>query len=77
MKSKDYLLPKPRMRSVYYKINYGNFNKDLLTRVTTGTNLGRHGQETLRCPTYYQGMKAIGFGHEDENSSEIDPGDFM
>ena len=29
------------------------------------------------CPTYKQGMKAIGFSLEDEDASEIDHEDFM
>ena len=29
------------------------------------------------CPTYKQGMKAIGFNLEDEDASEIDQEDFM
>ena len=29
------------------------------------------------CPTYKQGMKAIGFSLEDEHASEVDHEDFM
>ena len=29
------------------------------------------------CPTYKQGMKAIGFSHEDEDASEVDHEEFM
>ena len=29
------------------------------------------------CPTYKQGMKAIGFSLEDEDASEVDHEDFM
>ena len=29
------------------------------------------------CPTYKQGMKAIGFSLEDEEASEVDHEDFM
>ena len=35
-----------------------------------------HGQEAI-CPTYKQGMKAIGFSLEDEDASELDHEDFM
>ena len=88
-KSKEYLLLKRPSRSGIYKNNYGNFNNGPANqgnnwykpredkdkrRSCANCNLTDH--HVSACPTYKQGMKAIGFSLEEENASEVDHGDF-
>ena len=90
LKSKEYLLLKPPSRSVYYKKNYGNFNngpanqgnnwykpRDDKDKRRPCANCSLTDHQVSTCPTYKQGMKAIGFSLEDEDASEVDHEDFM
>ena len=90
LKSKEYLLLKPPSRSGYYKNNYGNFNngpanqgnnwykpRDDMDKRRSCANCGSTDHHVSACPTYKQGMKAIGFSLEDEDASEVDHEDFM
>ena len=90
LKSKDYLLLKPPSRSGYYKNNYGNFNngpanqgnnwykpKEDMDKRRSFANCSSTDHHVSACPTYKQGMKAIGFSLEDEDASEVDHEDFM
>ena len=85
LKSKEYLLLKPPSRSGYYKNNYGNFNngpanqgnnwykpRDDMDKRRSCANCSSTDQHVSACPTYKQGMKAIGFSLEDEDASEVD-----
>ena len=90
LKSKEYLLLKPPSRYGYYKNNYGNFNngpanqgnkwykpRDDMDKRRSCANCTSADHHVSACPTYKQGMKAIGFSLEDEDASEIDHEDFM
>ena len=90
LKSKDYLLLKPPSRSGYYKNNYGNFNngpanqgnnwykpRANMDKRRSCANCSSTDHHVSACPTYKQGMKAIGFSLEDEEASELDHEDFM
>ena len=90
LKSKEYLLLKPPSRSGYYKNNYGNFNngpanqgnswykpRDDIYKRRSCANCSSTDHHVSACPTYKQGMKAIGFSLEDEDASELDHEDFM
>ena len=90
LKSKEYLLLKPPSRSGYYKNNYGNFNNgpanqgnnwytpwDDMDKRRSCTNCSSTNHHVSACPTYNQGMKAIGFRLEDEDALEVDHEDFM
>ena len=90
LKSKEYLLLKPPSRSGYYKSNYGNFNsgpanqgnnwykpRDDMEKRRSCANCSSTDHHVSACPTYKQGLKAIGFSLEDENASELDHEDFM
>ena len=90
LKSKEYLLLKPPSRSGYYKNNYGNFNnapanqgnnwykpRDDMDKRRSCANCSSTDHHVSACPTYKQGMKAIGFSLEDEDASELDHEDFM
>ena len=85
LKSKEYLLLKPSSRSVYYKNNYGNFNNGpanqgnnwYKTKGRSCANCSSTDHHVSACPTYKQGMKAIGFSLEDKDASEVDHEDFM
>ena len=90
LKSKEYLLLKPPSRSGYYKNNYGNFNngpanqgnnwyktRDDMDKRRSCANCSSTDHHVSACPAYKQGMKAIGFSLEDEDSSELDHEDFM
>ena len=90
LKSKEYLLLKPPSRSGYYKNNYGNFNngpsnqgnnwykpRDDMDKRLSCANCSSTDHYVSACPTYKQGMKAIGFSLEDEDASEVDHEDFM
>ena len=90
LKSKEYLLSKPLSRSGYYKNNYGNFNngpanqgnnwykpRDDMDKRRSCANCSSTDHHVSACPTYKQGMKAIGFSLEDEDASEVDHEDFM
>ena len=90
LKSKEYLLLKPPSRSGYYKNNYGNFNngpanpgnnwykpRDDMDKRRSCANYSSTGHHVPACPTYKQGMKAIGFSLEDEDASELDHEYFM
>ena len=90
LKSKEYLLLKPPSRSGYYKNNYGNFNngpanqgnnwykpRDDMDKRRSCANCSSTDHYVSACPTYKQGMKAIGFSLEDEDASEVDQEDFM
>ena len=90
LKSKEYLLLKPPSRSGYYKNNYGNFNngpanqgnnwykpRDDMDKRRSSANCSSTDHHVSACPTYKQGMKAIGFSLEDEDASELDHEDFM
>ena len=74
LKSKEHLLLKPPSRSGYYKNNYGNFNngpanqgnnwykpRDDMDRRHSCANFNSTDHHVSACPTYKQGMKAIGF----------------
>ena len=90
LKSKEYLLLKPPSRSGYYKNNYGNFNNrpanqgnnwykpryDMDKRRSCA-NCSSTDHHVSACPTYKQGLKAIGFSLEDEDASEVDHENFM
>ena len=73
LKSKEYLLLKPPSRSGHYKNNYGNFNngpakqgnnwykpRDDMDKRRSCANCSSTDHRTSACPTYKQGMKAIG-----------------
>ena len=90
LKSKEYLLLKPPSRSGYYKNNYDNFNngpanqgnnwykpRDDMDKRRSCANCSSTDHHVSACPTYKQGMKAIGFSLEDEDASELDHEDFM
>ena len=90
LKSKEYLLLKPPSRSGYYKNNYGNFNsgpanqgnnwykpRDDTDKRRSCANCNSTDHHLSACPTYKQGMKAIGFSLEDEDACELDYEDFM
>ena len=90
LKSKEYLLLKPPIRSGYYKNNYGNFNsraanqdsnwykpRDDMDKRRPCANSSSTEHHVSACPTYKQGLKAIGFSLEDEYASEFDHEDFM
>ena len=89
LKSKEYLLLKPPSRSGYYKNIYGNFNngpanqgnnwykpRDDMDKRRSCANCSSTDHHVSACPTYKQGMKAIGFSLEDEDASELDHEDF-
>ena len=80
----------PPSRSGYYKNNYGNFNngpanqgnnwynpRDDMDKRRSCANCSSADHHVSACPTYKQGMKAIGFSLEDEDASELDHEDFM
>ena len=90
LKSKEYLLLKPPSRSGYYKNNYGNFNngpanqgnnwykpRDDMDKRRSCANCSSTDHHVSACPTYKQGMKAIGFSLEDKEASKVDHEDFM
>ena len=90
LKSKECFLLKPPSRSGYYKNNYGNFNngpanqgnnwykpRDDMDKRRSCANCSSTDHHVSACPTYKQGMKAIGFSHEDQDASEVDHEDFM
>ena len=87
LKSKEL---KPPSRSGYCKNNYGNFNngpanqgnnwykpRDDMDKGRSCANCSSTDHHVSACPTYKQGMKAIGFSLEDEDASELDHEDFM
>ena len=74
LKPKEYLLLKPPSRSGYYKNNNGNFNsgpanqgnnwykpRDNMDKRRSCANCSSTDHHVSACPTYKQGMKAIGF----------------
>ena len=80
----------PPSRSGYYKINIGNFNngpanqgnnwyktRDDMDKRRSCANCSSTDHDVSACPTYKQGMKAIGFSLEDEDASEVDHEDLM
>ena len=90
LKSKEYLLLEPPSRSGYYKNNYRNFNngpanqgnnwykpRDDMDKRCPCANCSSTDHHVSACPTYKQGMKAIGYSLEDEDASEVDHEDFM
>ena len=90
LKSKEYLLLKNPSRSGYYKNNDGNFNdgpanqgnnwykpRDDMDKRRSCGNCSSTDHHVSACPTYKQGMKAIGFSLEDEDASEVDHEDCM
>ena len=90
LKSKEYLLLKPPSRSGFYKNNYGNFNngpanhgnnwyklRDDMDKRRSCANCSSTDHQESTCPTYKQGMKAIGFSLEDEDASEVNHEGFM
>ena len=90
LKSKEYLLLKPPSRSGYYKNNYGNFNngpanqgnnwykpRDDMDKRRSCANCSSTDHHVAACPTYKQGMKAIGSSLDDEDASKLDHEDFM
>ena len=90
LKSKEYLLLKPPSRYGNHKNNYGNFNNgpaiqgnnwytpwDDMDKRRSCANCSSTDHHVSACPTYKQGMKAIGFSHEDEHALEVDHEDFM
>ena len=81
---------KPPSRSGYYKTNYGNFNngpanqgnnwykpEDDMENRRSCANCSSTDHHVSACPTYKQGMKAIGLSLEDEDASNVDHEDFM
>ena len=90
LKSKEYLLLKPPMRSSHYKNNYGNFNTGPANQSITWYE-PRDDRDNRRscakckstdhlvsvCPSYKQGMKAIDSNLEDKNASDFDHDNFM
>ena len=90
LKSKEYLLLKPPLRSGYYKNNYGNFNNgpanqgnnwhkprdDMDKRRSCASCSSTDHHVSGPSPTYKQGMKAIGFSLEDEDASQVDHENF-
>ena len=90
LKSKEYPLLKPQLRSGYYKNNYGNFNygpgnqgnnwykpRDDLDKRRPCANCSPTDHHVSACPTYKQGMSAIGSSLEDEDRSKFDHEDLM
>ena len=90
LKSKEYLLLKPPSRSGYYKNNYGNFNngpanqennwykpRDDMDKIRSCANCSSTDHHVSACPTYKQGMKAIGFNLEDEDALVVNHEVFM
>ena len=90
LKSKEYLLLKPPSRSGYYKNNYGNFNNGPADQINNWykprndmekrhscANCSSTDHHVSQCPTYKQGMKAIGFSLEDDDALEVNHEDFM
>ena len=90
LKSKEYLSLKPPSTSGYYKKNYGNFNNGPanqgnnwyypryhMDKRRSCANCSSTDHHVSTCPTYKQGMKAIGFSLEDEDASEFDHEEFM
>ena len=90
LKLKEYSLLKPPLRSGYFKNNYGNFNNGPANQGKNWYKLRDHvdkrrsckkcsstDHHVSACPTYKQGMKAIGFSLEDEDASETNHEDFM
>ena len=90
LKSKKYLLLKPPSRSGYYKNNYGKFNngpanqgnngykpRDDMDKRRSCAKCSLTDHHVSACPTYKQGMKAIGFRLEDKDASGIDHEVFM
>ena len=80
----------PPSRSGYYKNNYGNFNngpanqgsnwykpRDEMDKRRSCANCSSTDHHVSACPSYKQGMKAIGFSLEDEDASEVDHEDFI
>ena len=74
----------------YYKDNYGNFNSgpanqgnnwykpwDDMDKRRSCANCSSTDHLVSACPTYKQGMKAIGFSLGDEDASKLDHEDFM
>ena len=83
LKSKENLFLKLPSRSGCYKNNYGNFNngpanqgnnwykpRDDMDKRRSCANCSSTDHHVSACPTYKQGMKAIGFSLEDEDASE-------
>ena len=77
-------------RSGYYKNNYGNFNngpakqgnnwykpREDKDKRRSCANCSSTDHQVSACPTYKQGMKAMGFSLEDEDASEVDHEDFI
>ena len=78
------------MRSVCHKNNYGNFNngpanqgniwykpRDDMDKTRSCANCSSTDDHVSACPTYNQGMKAIGFSLEDEDATDISLEDCM
>ena len=79
LNSKEYLFLKTPSKSGYYKNIYGNFNdgpanhgknwykpRDDMDK-SNFANCSSTNHHVSACPTYKQGMKAIGLSHEDED----------
>ena len=90
LQSKEKLLLKPPSGSGYYKNSYCNFNngpanqgnnwykpRDDMDKIRSCANCSSTDHHVSACPSYNQGMKAIGFRLEDEDASEADYEDFM
>ena len=90
LKSKEYILLKPTSRTGFYKNSNGNFNngpgnqgnnwykpRDDMDKRRSCANCSSMDRHVSACPTYKQGMKAIGLSIEDEDASEFDHEDFM
>ena len=90
LKSKEYLLLKLSSKSGYYKNKYDKFNngpanqannwykpRDDMDKRRSCANCSSTDHHMSACPTYKQGMKAIGFSLADEDTSEVDHEDFM
>ena len=90
LKFRKSLLLKPPMRSGYYRNNNGNFNsgpanqgnnwykpRDDMDKIRSRANCSSTDHHVSACPTYKQGMKAIGFCLEDEDAWDIDQEDLM
>ena len=90
LKSKEYLLLKPPLRTGYNKNRYGNFNnglanqcnnwykpRDDMDKRRSCANCSSTDHHVSACPIYKQGMKAIFFSLKDEETSEVEHEDFM
>ena len=91
LKSKEYLLLKPPIRSgFFYKNSYGNFNngpanqcnnwckpRDDIDKMRSCADCSFADHHVSECVNLKQGVKAIGFSLEGQDASDINHQDFM